>query len=47
MWDDCVHEWEERDSICSNEYYTFVRCVKCGCPGELEIETNEVYWPAT
>jgi hypothetical protein len=48
VWDDCEHEWEPViDSQFSNETHTDVRCKKCGCPGERDEKTGEVYWPAT
>lgn len=53
-WFTCEHEWEELDAV--SEHY--VRCTKCGVPGELigsnpndfyaprKIEDG-VFWPAT
>ncbi len=46
-WDTCSHEWEEFDSMFTNEWKTDVRCVWCRCPGERDEETQEVHWPAT
>jgi hypothetical protein len=47
-WDDCLkHDWEEIDSMFSNEYTADVRCKTCGCPGEQDRETLTTYWPVT
>lgn len=46
--EDCAHEWKRKtDSQFSNERFTEVQCVKCGCVGEENEETGSVYWPAT
>jgi hypothetical protein len=46
-WEDCEHKWEEVESQLSNEFVTEVRCKKCDCPGEMNLVSGEVYWPAT
>jgi len=46
-WDNCQHVWDETDSQFSNELSTDVRCIKCGCSGEKDNATGEVFWPAT
>ena len=47
IWDECEHEWEEIESQFSNEKYIYVKCKKCGCPGEKDLATGDVFWPAT
>jgi len=49
QWETCPrHDWQERaDSMFSNEYHAEVRCTKCGCPGEKDLEDGSVVWPAT
>lgn len=43
-WYACLkHEWLDVESQCGRG----VRCTKCGCHGERDPNTNEVYWPAT
>ena len=47
-WSNCEHEWQEKiDSQFSSELFTDVVCKKCGCPGQRNESTQEVYWPAT
>jgi hypothetical protein len=47
-WDECVHKWKAKvDSQFSNEYNEDVDCTVCGCPGDRDIKTGEVFWPAT
>lgn len=47
-WTYCEHDWiEKTDSQFSNEYFTDVYCIKCGCPGEKYNKTGEVFWPTT
>jgi len=47
-WDDCAHEWQEKiDSQSHSENQTDVFCIKCGCPGERDNKTGDVFWPAT
>ncbi len=47
-WSDCQHTWEEEvDSQFSTERYTDVVCVDCGCPGQMDNETKNVFYPAT
>jgi len=47
-WAWCDHEWVElADSMFSNEYHVQVRCLKCACPGEQDVEDGSVTWPAT
>ncbi len=47
-WNECEHEWQEHpDSQFSNELVTEVVCKKCGCPGQREEKTGDVFWPAT
>ncbi len=46
-WDDCFeHDWKEVDSDIGGNR-TDVVCRKCGCPGERDDKTGEVFWPAT
>lgn len=51
-WFNCEHEWKEHPDSETAE----VSCVKCGCPGEInvkdcyevgDIERDGVFWPAT
>lgn len=47
-WDECDHEWRNstRDyDLAGNR--SEVVCTKCGCPGERDDDTGEVFWPAT
>ena len=44
---ECQHEWEERDSMFSNEYFSDVRCTKCGESGQMDLSDGSVFWPAT
>ncbi|KKM03789.1 hypothetical protein LCGC14_1770950 [marine sediment metagenome] len=47
-WDNCDHEWHEKiDSQFHSENKTDVSCTKCGCPGERDTKTGNVFWPAT
>lgn len=46
-WLNCIHEWEGIESQWNNERYSCVRCKHCGCDGELDEQTGEVFWPAT
>lgn len=46
-WAACDHSWHEVESQFSSEYATDVRCEKCGCPGEKDNKTGDVFWPAT
>ena len=47
-WNTCNHEWrEEIDSQFHNEVETHVVCIKCSCPGAMDIKTGDVFWPAT
>lgn len=47
-WDLCDgHVWEEIESQFSNEYKTDMRCKICGCPGDQDRDTGDVFWPAT
>lgn len=46
-WTKCDHEWEEVDSEYGNENYSEVICKKCKCPGEKDLRTGDVFWPAT
>lgn len=46
-WNDCQHEWKEVESQFTNDLFTDVVCVKCKCPGELNNQTKEVFFPAT
>lgn len=45
----CQHEWKE--SISSDSEIggdrTYVKCVRCGVPGERNDKTGDVYYPAT
>jgi len=43
----CEHEWQELESMFSNENHTDVRCTKCGMPGERDETDGSVFWPAT
>ena len=51
-WDYCTHKWKVRagDSMMA-EMSVYEReevvCTICGCPGEWDVEANDVYWPAT
>jgi hypothetical protein len=46
--DNCHHIWRDvTDSQFSNEHSSDVVCTLCGCPGERDNETGEVFWPAT
>lgn len=47
IWSDCLHEWQEVESMYSNEWYTDVKCVKCRCPGQRDESNGSVFWPAT
>jgi hypothetical protein len=47
-WYNCDHKWRaEIDSQAHNESQTAVYCMKCGCPGDQENKTGDVFWPAT
>lgn len=46
-WDDCTHEWKEIDSQFSNDLFTDVVCVKCQCPGQMDNQTRDVFYPVT
>jgi hypothetical protein len=46
-WDNCAHEWEPRGDFDLGGNRTEVECIHCGCPGERNNDTGEVYWPAT
>lgn len=47
-WDTCPgHEWDEVESMHSNEWHTQVRCRKCCMTGERDEASGEVFWPAT
>ena len=47
-WNDCEHVWEiELDSQFHSEKKVAVTCIKCKCPGEQNLETKQVFWPAT
>ena len=46
-WSDCQHDWKESEAQDLSEKFGNVVCVKCGCPGEMTWETDEVFWPAT
>lgn len=48
VWDDCEHEWKEPlDSQSLDPDRIDVVCEKCGCPGEKNLNTGKVFWPAT
>lgn len=44
-WNHCDHEWELRAGDCAPGY-ELVKCAKCGCPGERQTGTDDVFWPA-
>ncbi len=47
-WDSCQHEWRARvDSQYHSETNLDVVCTKCQCPGDQNVKTGEVFWPAT
>lgn len=47
-WGSCApHDWQEIESMFSNENSADVRCTKCGAPGSQDRKSGEVYWPAT
>jgi len=47
-WDNCQHEWKVvADSQFSNESNEEVTCLHCACPGDRDLNTGEVFWPAT
>lgn len=42
------HVWkEEIDSQSHSEYFTAVYCKLCDVPGEKNVKTGEVFYPAT
>ena len=47
IWVECVHDWGPIYDSDIGEDRIEVICVKCGCPGELDNKTGEVYWPTT
>lgn len=44
---ECAHEWEEYESMGTNEWFTDVRCAKCGEYGQRDESDKTVFWPAT
>lgn len=47
-WKDCDHKWTvDIDSQAHSETKVAVHCKKCWCPGEKNLKTGEVFWPAT
>jgi hypothetical protein len=46
-WDHCDHDWKESPYSDIGGDRTIVECKKCGCPGERDDNTGEVFWPAT
>jgi hypothetical protein len=46
-WYKCEHEWEEYGDYDLGGDRTEVKCTKCGCCGERDDKTGEVFWPAT
>lgn len=39
----CEHKWVEIESQCERD----VVCVNCGMPGEKNLETGNIFYPAT
>lgn len=47
-WNECEHEWEIDSSDWDAPIYiVWVKCKRCGCPGELDKKTEQVFWPTT
>jgi hypothetical protein len=43
----CTHEWKKVDSQNLSKKRADVICVKCGCTGEIDLETGDVDWTTT
>jgi len=46
-WKDCNHEWYVYGDFDLGGNRTEVKCSLCGCMGERNDSSGEVFWPTT